>query len=217
MNNSLIWEAKWASSDGFSPRWGNRGVSPEIVEAVKSGWLPSHGPVLDIGCGLGEIAAWFGTQGYEALGFDIAESAIRRAREMHAPLPPKLEFMVLDACGSPLPNRQYKILIDRGCLHTISPELVATFTRNIVSVAAPDARMLLFMRAFRTDRPFGDRWETEIHVKWVKSVFAGRFKIARYAPTYMDRYGGKQPAFALPGLVFWLVVSEGGADAVPER
>ena len=106
-------------------------------------------------------------------------------------------------------------MIDRGCLHTISPELAATFARNIASVVAPDARMLLFMRAFRTDRAFGDRWETEIHVRWVKSVFAGRFKIARYAPTYMDRYGGKQPVFALPGLVFWLVVAEGAAHASP--
>jgi hypothetical protein len=120
--------------------------------------------------------------------------------------------MNLDACSSPLPNRQYEILIDRGCLHTIPPELTASYARNIASVAALGARMLLLMRAFRHDRPFGDRWETEVRAKWVRTVFAGRFNIARYAPTYMDCHGGKQPALALPGLVFWLIAAEGGAD-----
>ncbi len=212
MDKSLEWEAKWASDD-FSPKWANRGVSPEIVDAVRGAWFPAQGPVLDIGCGLGEIAAWFANQGYEALGFDIAESAIRHAREMHAPLPPNLEFRALDACSSPLPNRQFRILIDRGCLHTIPPESVTSFARNIASVAAPDARMMLLMRAFRHDRPFGDEWETGIHAKRVAGIFAGSFKIERYAPTYMDAHGGKQPASALLGLVFWLVAA--GGSVVP--
>lgn len=211
MDKSLLWEARWAADD-FSPKWANRGVSPEIVDAVKSGWLPSVGPVLDIGCGLGEIAAWFGGQGYEALGFDIAASAIRRAQDKHAPLPSNLEFMALDACRGPIPNRQYRILIDRGCLQTIPPKRVVSFTRNIASVAPPGARMLLFMKAFRHGRPFGDPWETDLHVTFVRNAYAGKFEVERYAPTYMkrhgeDRPGGTQPAVSLPGLVFWLVAS----------
>jgi cyclopropane fatty-acyl-phospholipid synthase-like methyltransferase len=204
MNKANEWEAKWASED-FQPRWGNRGVAPEIEQAVAEGWLPASGPVLDIGCGLGDIAVWFARRGYPTLGFDIAESAAQKAREAHAPLLPQLEFMALDACRGPIPDRQYKILIDRGCLHTIPQESVHDYVRTIRSVSAPDARMLLFIRAFRTGRPYADPAETRMLASWVAEAFAGNFAISRHAPTYMDRYAGTQPRHALPGLVFWLV------------
>jgi SAM-dependent methyltransferase len=197
------WEARWASRD-FRPRWGDRGVALEIEQAVAEGWLPSSGHVLDIGCGLGEIAAWFARRGYPTLGFDLSESAAQRAREAHAPLPPHLEFMALDACRGPIPDRQYRILIDRGCLHTIPPQFVPGYVRTIRSVSAPDARMLLFVRAFRGGRSFGNRAETRMKAQLVAAAFAGSFAVVRHAATYMDRYAGGQSQHTLPGLVFWL-------------
>jgi len=41
-----------------------------VEEAVNGGWLSAEGPVLDIGCGLGDISAWFAQRGYRTLGFD---------------------------------------------------------------------------------------------------------------------------------------------------
>lgn len=46
------WEARWSSAD-FNPKWGVRSVPPEVEAALQDGDLPSHGPVLDIGCGEG--------------------------------------------------------------------------------------------------------------------------------------------------------------------
>jgi hypothetical protein len=129
---------------------------------------------------------------------------VQKARKRHAPLPPNLEFMTLDACEGPPPDRSYGILIDRGCLHTIPEELRPEFVRNITAFAAPGARMLLFMKAFREDRPVGDRVETEAYVTTLAALFAGKFVIERAAPTYLDRFGGKKPAAALPGLVLWM-------------
>jgi SAM-dependent methyltransferase len=212
MDKSLFWERRWAS-DSFSPKWAHRGVSPEIADAVNTGWFPAGAPVLDIGCGLGEVAAWFAKRGHATLGFDVAPTAIVRARELHSPLPPNLDLMVLDAIREPLPNRQFRILIDRGCLHTISPSFVAAYTRNVASVAAPGARMLLFIKAFRHGKPFGDPAETEMHVDIIRNAYAGRFNVVRHAPTNLNGGGGTQPRQHLPGLVFWLVAS-GGDKAV---
>ena len=209
--DKAFWERRW-TADHVSPQRARRGVSPEIVDAVNTGWFPRRGPVLDIGCGLGEVAAWFAKQGHETLGFDISPTAASRAGEMHAPLPPNLEFMVLDACHDPLPNRQFQILIDRGCLHTIPPGLVASYTRNIASVAAPGARMLLFIKAYLHGKPFGDPGETEMHLNIVGNAYAGKFNITRYAPTDLTGHGGPQPRRPLPGLVFWLVAP--GRNAV---
>ena len=210
IDKASFWEGRWAS-DHFSPRWAHRGVSPEIVEASASGWLRAGGRVLDVGCGLGEIAAWFARKGHETLGVDFAPSAVARASEMHAPLPPNLEFMTLDATRDPLPDRQFDILIDRGCFHSISPALVRTYTRNVASVAAPGGRMLLFIKAFRK-RPFGNPQETQMHLNLIHDAYAGRFDIIRHAPTYLNGSAATQGHKPLPGLVFWLV-APGGDNA----
>jgi SAM-dependent methyltransferase len=210
-NKASLWEGRWAS-EHFSPSWSHRGVSREIVDAALSGWFPSGAPVLDVGCGTGEIAAWFAKRGHEALGVDIAPSAVARASKMHAPLPSNLQFMTLDATRDPLPNRQFQILIDRGCFHTISPDLVRSYTRNVASVAAPGARMLLFIKAFRHGRPMGDPQETQMHVNLVCDAYAGRFNVARHAPTYLNGRGEGEPRKPRPGLVFWLVAPGGGTS-----
>jgi cyclopropane fatty-acyl-phospholipid synthase-like methyltransferase len=161
--NRQQWEARWSRND-FAAEWSNRGVAPEIVEAVETGWLPAQGTVLDIGCGLGEIAAWFAERGYAAVGFDIAESAVNKAREMHRHLSSPPEYLVLDICAGQPPDRQYNILVDRGCLHQIPREEIPNYVRNIVAVARTGARMLLFVKAFRDGQRFGDPSEKERHV-----------------------------------------------------
>src|ERR1044072_1230812 len=103
------------------------------------------------------------------VGLDISPTAVFRAKEMHAPLPANLEFMALDACQDPLPNRQFRILIDRGCLHTIPAGLLGAYTRELASVASPGARMLLFIKAFRHGNALGDPRETEMHVDLISN------------------------------------------------
>ena len=198
------WEATWCR-DNFAPPWGDRGVSREIVEALETGWLPAQGTVLDIGCGLGEVAAWFSERAYVTVAIDIAEAAVRKGRAMHMHLPSPPEYFAMDICAGRPPDRQYNILIDRGCLHQIPREEIPNYVRNISSVAAPDARMLLFVKAFRDGQPFGDPSERLRQTARVSKAFAGVFTIERVSDTYLDRYQGRDPQNALPGLIFWLI------------
>ncbi len=170
------WEKQW-NTPAFSPKWGGRAAPPEIVEAVASGWLPPSGKVLDIGCGLGEIAAWFAQRGYDALGVDIAPSAVRQAQAVHAALPHPPKFLALDLCTDVPPGGPFDILIDRGCLHGIPKPFVPDFVRYIAAASAPQARMLLFMRAYRDERPFADEIETREHVAWTTEALRGYFAI----------------------------------------
>ncbi len=197
------WDNSWGNPD-FSPLWGGREVAKEIVAAVESGWLPRGRSVLDIGCGRGEIARWFAENAYPVVGVDIAQAAIDLARDdcknMFAPP----EFLALDILSQSLPKRQYGILIDRGCLHQISSWERKNYVKNIVAVSAPDARFMLFIKAFRDGCPLGDPKEWKQQTNWVKKTFAGNFTIERIEPTWLDRFYGKEPEKALPGIVFWM-------------
>ena len=77
--------------------------------------------------------------------------------------------------------------------------------------------MLLFIRAFRHGRPFGDSWETDLHLTFVRNAYDGKFKVARHAPTYMKPQEGVNGAPTLPGLVFWLEAPGGGDEVDPNR
>ncbi len=171
---------------------------------MASGWLPPSGRVLDIGCGLGEISSWFAGRGYSVLGVDIAPSATERARALHADMRSPPQFLALDLCASPPPGGPFDILVDRGCLHALPGNLVEDFARNVAAAAAPHARMLLFLRAYRGGEPFGDEAATRERVEWVAETLRGHFVIERYAPTSLAPPGDPDPENRLPGIAFWL-------------
>jgi len=198
------WEAKWRLDD-FSPPWINRGIASEIIDAVNAGWLPAKGVVLDIGCGLGEIAAWFSSRNYQSVGIDIAQAAIDKACNLHVHLHPLPAFFVVDICATQPPNLPYNILIDRGCLHQIAPKDRPNYIRHLAAVIAPDARMLLFIKAFRSGQALDDAKEIAFQTGWVQETFAEIFVIEKVTPTFLDPWHGKHPEKAMPGLVFWLI------------
>ena len=193
------WQDKWIAAP--KARWIDRPPPSEVIDAVASGWLPSEGRVIDLGCGAAEIAAWFAERGYQATGADIAQAAVDRAARKHAHLLDAIDFIAVDLCTQTIPNRTFDILIDRGCLHQIPPSLVADYIRNVTSIAAPGAKLMLFSKAFRNGKPFGDAGETEEATAWVRSEFAGYFDLERALPTYLDPDDPEDP---LPGMAFWL-------------
>lgn len=197
-----LWSTRW-NTPGFKPKWADRGISPEIVAAVETGWLPDRGRVLDVGCGWGEVAVWFAQRGYDATGVDYPE-AIRKAIEKYAHLESKPHFLALDICDSLPFDLQFDIFIDRGCLHGIPAVLIGNYVSNISSMASPDARMLLFVRAFREGQPFGDEAETSRHVDGIKRIFSGLFAVESHSPTYLNVGGIRDARNPLPGLVFRL-------------
>ena len=201
--NFAGWEEKWATPD-FAAPWLRRGISPEILASVSDGWLPAGGSSLDIGCGEGEVTAWMARAGFRSVGIDIAPAAIARARSKSPEIRGRLEFHCTDLCAQPPPDRQYRSLIDRGCFHQIAPEDRRDFLKHLLSACAPDARLVLFVRAYREGQPMGEPKECQRVTGVVEAGFSGGFRIVRSSDTYLDRHGGTKPDQALGGRVFWL-------------
>jgi SAM-dependent methyltransferase len=198
-----FWEQKWSNAN-FNPHWGGRGVSKEIIEARRNGWLAPKGNVLDIGCGDGLLTTWFSEQGYQSLGFDLSPAAIQIAREKcrHLRTPPR--FIAMDICRQQIPGGPYNIIIDRGCLHQIPAPGINLYKKNLVSVASADARFVLICAAYRGKNPVGDPVEQQRLSAWVQKTFAGLFALEKTEDTYLDRYCGENPAEAKGGIIFWL-------------
>lgn len=72
-----FWERRYA---GEAPVWSGR-VNPTLADVVAD-WEP--GTSLDLGCGEGGDVLWLAARGWQALGIDLSETAIARAREAAA-------------------------------------------------------------------------------------------------------------------------------------
>jgi amino acid adenylation domain-containing protein len=197
------WEAMW-SRDDFAPPWLGRGVSKEIADAVECGWFATGGAALDIGCGEGAVAGWLAERGFPSVGIDIAPSAIARARARFPERPGTLEFHLVDVCRERPPDRQYRVLVDRGCFHELMAAEIPGYLETLTAVTAAGARLLLFVKAFRTGRPVGDPEERAALVRHVEQSLGGGFAVERVAETFLDAFNGRDEARALPGLVFWM-------------
>ncbi|PPQ66635.1 hypothetical protein CVT24_006927 [Panaeolus cyanescens] len=81
-DDHTTWELAW--TQGITP-WDAGEVQPSLIEAIeKSGLeLPPNGRALVPGCGTGYDIVYLASKlGYEAIGADIAATAIKRANEL---------------------------------------------------------------------------------------------------------------------------------------
>lgn len=79
---------------GF-PNWEIGRPQWPFVALTEAGWI--RDPVLDVGCGTGELTLFLARRGYDVLGIDISSMAIQQARAKAAGRRIRSEFLVWDA------------------------------------------------------------------------------------------------------------------------
>jgi SAM-dependent methyltransferase len=121
--------------------------SPQPAMAALLAEYPPEGPVLDVGCGSGDLAIHIGEQGIETLGVDFTEGAIRQANAKKASLPRdvagRLHFRVCDALRPSRLGRTFGAVVDSGFYHLFEPDVCEDFVDELASVLSPGGRCYL--------------------------------------------------------------------------
>jgi SAM-dependent methyltransferase len=133
------------------------------------------GPVLDAGCGTGELALFFAARGQRVIGIDFVDEAIRRARRKAADRGLQVEFLVKDAKTLGNWDKRFGCAIDSGLFHCFSDQDRRRYVQGLARVIEPGGR--LFLACFSDEEPgtegprrvsrqelydaFGDGWEVE--------------------------------------------------------
>ena len=164
------WERVWSGAE--TPYWLVDEARPAVIAAARDGWLPRGGTVLEIGCGLGDNAAWLAGEGWTVLATDIAPSAVARARKRHRDVP-RLEFGVLDACAPDALGRKFTAIVDSGCLHIIPAALRGRYRENLLAWSAPGTRYFL--------RVGDDVFEPRAAEALARSLFEPAFELENVA------------------------------------
>src|SRR5215213_3254068 len=98
------------------PPWDVGRAQPDLATLLDD--YPPTAPVLDVGCGSGDLVIELAERGIPAVGIDVAEAAIAQARAKAAALPPPVarlvDFQVADALRPTLLQRRFGAVVDSG-------------------------------------------------------------------------------------------------------
>ncbi len=126
-------------ADGTYRWWHLSRPSPELISALRDGWLPGGGRVLDMGCGLGTEIGHLAAAGWQAAGIDLSQTALTRAAAGHD----QVMFMRADVRWVPLADHCLDAAVDRGCFQYLAPGDRPRYSDELRRVLAPGGRLLL--------------------------------------------------------------------------
>lgn len=180
------------------PPWDVGGPQPAMA-ALLAGH-PPRGPVLDVGCGSGDLAISLAQAGLEVCGVDFAEAAIAHAREKAAALPPevarRLDFRVADALRPSLLGVRFGSVVDSGFFHLFDPEEGDRYLRDLAGALLPGARYYLHAFAVEFPIPNAPRAVTGEEVRGRFTEADGWRILALQPAEFLSRVAPPVPAVA---------------------
>jgi SAM-dependent methyltransferase len=98
-----------------------------------------RGPVLDVGCGTGELSLFLARQGLEVLGVDLSPLAVERAREKARWRRVDARFLVWDALelSRLAASFSFRTVVDSAMLHVLGDRERDRFVAGLADVLEP--------------------------------------------------------------------------------
>ena len=137
------------------PPWEIGGPQPAMSALLDS--YPPMDPILDVGCGSGDLTIHLARRGHRVTGIDFVQAAIDRAGDKVRSLPPDaaglLDLRVADALSPSLLQRQFGSVVDSGFYHLFEPEQCQRFIDELAKILLPGGRYYLHAFAIEFSMP----------------------------------------------------------------
>jgi len=144
---------------GFTP-WDGHPLAQRLRDLVEgasdTSALPA-GSALDLGCGTGDASIYLAQHGWKVTGVDFVAKALDKARAKAGAAGVPVDFVRVDVTQLSQAGigADFQLIVDNGCLHNMSDDDRNAYVREVSTVAAPDARLLIV--AFVPGGRFGVR------------------------------------------------------------
>jgi SAM-dependent methyltransferase len=147
MNYSLAYAV------GFHPWEDAEDQSPfveklsSIVGEEENGRTAPYGSALDLGCGSGIWGVKLAQRGWEVTGVDLVDKALRRAgdRVRDAGVEMRLVLGDVTKLSSEDVGSGFRLVLDTGTFHGLDPHQRLAMGREVSTVAADDATVMLLV------------------------------------------------------------------------
>ncbi|MFO8114753.1 MAG: class I SAM-dependent methyltransferase [Halorubrum sp.] len=135
------------------PNWDIGRPQQAFVRLLDAGLVRS--PVLDVGCGTGELSLFLARHGHDVLGIDLSMTAIRQAKEKARWRRVAADFLVWDALNVSRfreANLSFRTIVDSAMLHILGDRERDRFVDGLGDVLASGGLYCVLGDARRTER-----------------------------------------------------------------
>ena len=176
----------WNSVYEGSPPWDIGRPQPYFVMLADAGKF--QGRVLDVGCGTGEHVMLAASRGAEAMGVDVAELAIERARAKAEQRGIIATFEVGDVLHLDRLGRQFDVITDSGVFHVFDDEERPVYVKSLRSALRPGGMYYLMCFSDRQPGDWGPRRvsQAELRAAFVDGWSIKSIEPAKFAVTIDD-------------------------------
>jgi cyclopropane fatty-acyl-phospholipid synthase-like methyltransferase len=151
------WDASYVADQ--PPPWDIGRPQPVFSRLAEQGLL--RGRLLDAGCGTGENTMMAAAHGADALGVDVAPTAIARARRKAAERGSAARFEVADVLDLAQLGLTFDTVVDSGVFHVFDDEDRVRYVTSLASVMRPGATCYLLCFSDRQPGTMGPRRITQ--------------------------------------------------------
>jgi ubiquinone/menaquinone biosynthesis C-methylase UbiE len=139
--------------------------------------------VLDAGCGTGEHALLAASLGHDAVGVDIAATAIDLARAKAADRGLAARFVVGDALRMSDLGEEFDTVLDCGLFHSFDDDERALFAKSLASIVTVGGRYHMLCFSDRQPGNWGPRRVTQDEIR---ASFANGWVIDSIEPAVLE-------------------------------
>ncbi|WP_312044607.1 class I SAM-dependent methyltransferase [Erwinia sp.] len=140
-------------ADNAKPVWDIGHPQKPFIESASV----IRGPILDIGCGTGTLAAYFAERGEDVTGIDFVEEAVERATAKAKARGLNIDFLVKDFFTLGRWDRKFRTIIDSGLFHIFSGDAVrkAAYLDIVSKLLSENGRLYVLACKKQTGRDAG--------------------------------------------------------------
>ncbi len=117
-----------------------------MLDREEQGRQPPYGAALDLGSGTGFWSVNLAERGWDVTGVEIVPKALRAARERAHKAGVEVRFLEgsVAALRDTGVGSGFRLVLDFGTVHGLTPGEVKTVTREVSAVATDDATLLMY-------------------------------------------------------------------------
>lgn len=151
------------------------------------------GPVLEVGCGTGELALFLASRGHRVVAIDLDETALAAARLKASQRGGTAEFISADGLFLESLDGLFKTVVDCGCFHTFADTEREFYLDGLRQVVAVGGMVHLLVMSELEPGNYGPRRVTE---RELRELFDDGFVLESCQPAVFEVRGERVGARA---------------------